>query len=300
MKKERGKRKKRTIGYFLVFTVPALLVYTVFWIFPIMLSAGISFTNWTGITKLSEAEFVGFKNYGSLMSDSILKIALKNNIIYGLIMMLVVPVMSFTIAYLIETFIKRKVFWRTVAYLPAILPTIVTVMLWKWMYNPSYGLVNQLLKTIGLKHFSTGWLTNADTALGAVALTSLWKTIPVYFVLFMAGLQSVPGDLTEAAVLDGAGRLQVIWNVILPSVRRVTTIVLVLVFIDVFRVFDLVYAMTNGGPGYYNTEMILTYGYKTTFTNSNAGYGMAITTMLIIFAVLATGVQLHIQNRNEE
>ncbi len=292
----RKKRKERR--WFLIFTVPALVIYTIFWIFPIILSAGISFTDWTGMTKLSEAGFVGLKNYANLFQDSILKIAVKNNLIYGIILLAAVPVLAFFIAYLIETFIRRKMFWRTVAYLPAILPVIVTVLLWKWIYNPQYGLLNKLLELVGLEEWTTGWLTNTGTALFAVTFTSLWKTVPTYFVLFLAGLQSVSRDLMEAAVLDGAGRLALIRYVTLPGIKRITVIVYVLVFIDIFRVFDLVYAMTNGGPGYYNTEMILTYGYKTAFTNSNAGYGMAMTTVLLLFVILCSGVQMKIQGKS--
>ena len=292
----RKKRKERR--WFLIFTVPALVIYTIFWIFPIILSAGISFTDWTGMTKLSEAGFVGLKNYANLFQDSILKIAIKNNLIYGIILLAAVPVLAFFIAYLIETFIRRKMFWRTVAYLPAILPVIVTVLLWKWIYNPQYGLLNKLLELVGLEEWTTGWLTNTGTALFAVTFTSLWKTVPTYFVLFLAGLQSVSRDLMEAAVLDGAGRLALIRYVTLPGIKRITVIVYVLVFIDIFRVFDLVYAMTNGGPGYYNTEMILTYGYKTAFTNSNAGYGMAMTTVLLLFVILCSGVQMKIQGKS--
>lgn len=293
-------KRNRRIKWFCYFTIPALVIYTVFWIIPILISGAISFTDWSGMTKLSEAHFVGFKNYLNLLSDSILKIAVKNNLIYGAVMVLIVPLISFILAYIIETFIHRKAFWRTVTYLPAILPMIVTMLLWKWMFNPQYGLLNKFLELIGLERFTTGWLTNTGTALFAVTFVALWKTIPTYFVLFMAGLQSVPVELTEAAILDGAGRLDVIKNVTLPCISKIISIVYVLVFIDVFRVFDLVYTMTNGGPGYYSTEMILTYGYKTTFANSNAGYGMSIMSVLIIFVMICSAVQMKIQNRIED
>jgi ABC-type sugar transport system permease subunit len=124
--------------------------------------------------------------------------------------------------------------------------------------------------------------------------------IPVYFVLFLAGLQSVSIDLIEAAVLDGAGRWQVIRNVTIPCMKRIITIVYVLVFIDIFRVFDLIYTMTKGGPGYYTTEMILTYSYKTVFTNSNAGYGMAIISALTLFVIICSFIQMKIQNRTAD
>ncbi|MEA4929732.1 MAG: sugar ABC transporter permease [Candidatus Limiplasma sp.] len=294
---KRFTRQQRSTKWFWTFLAPALVVYTIFWIIPILMTGVISFTDWKGTSKLSTAAFVGLKNFASLFSDSVLATAIRNNLIYGLVMIIAVPVFSFALAYIIESFVKRKVFFRTVAYLPAILPTIVTVLLWKWIYNPSYGLLNQFLELLGLGQWTTGWITNTDTALGAVTFASIWKTVPVYFVLFMAGLQAVPQDLIEAAVLDGASRRQTVFHVTLPSIQRVTTIVYTLVFIDVFRVFELVYAMTNGGPGYYNTEMLLTYAYKTSFANSNASYGMAISTVLICLIILAAAFQMKLGNR---
>lgn len=298
--KQQQMKRKKALKWFLFFSLPAIIIYTIFWIAPIVMTIGISFTNWTGMTKLSQAEFVNIKNYVSLFNDSILRTCVKNNLIYGILILLIVPIASFFLAYIIETFVTRKMFFRTVTYLPAIIPTIVTVMLWKWIYNPQYGLLNKFLDLVGLDQLERGWLTNASSALYAVSFASVWKTVPVYFVLFLAGLQSVSKDLIEAAVLDGAGRFATIKNVIIPSIKRISTIVMVLVFIDIFRVFELVYAMTNGGPGYYNTEMILTYAYKTTFTNANAGYGMAITTSLIVFMFICTALQLRLQNKEND
>ena len=299
VKEKKTQRKKRDQKWFCFFTVPVLTIYTIFWIVPIFIAIGISFTNWSGVTKLSKAQFIGLKNYINLFNDSILRKSIGNNILYGLIMILIVPVVAFALAYIIETFIKRKGFWRTITYLPAILPMIVTMLLWKWVYNPQYGLLNKILELLQLEDFTTGWLTNTSTALVAVTFVSLWKTIPTYFVLFMAGLQSVPIELIEAAVLDGAGRWEVIKNVTIPCMSRIIGIAYVLIFIDVFRVFDLVYTMTNGGPGYYTTEMILTYGYKTAFTNSNAGYGMSIMTVLIVFVMICSVVQMKIQKNDD-
>ncbi|MEG0753231.1 MAG: sugar ABC transporter permease, partial [Angelakisella sp.] len=185
-------KKKKNNPWFWFFMTPALVVYSAFWVMPIVLTGVISFTDWKGTSKLLEASFVGLKNYTNLFTDSILKVAIGNNLIYGLIMIAVVPVMAFIIAYFIENFIKRKMLFRTIAYLPAILPTIVVVLLWKWIYNPQYGLLNVILEFIGLGNLQTGWITNSSTALFAVTFTSIWKTAPVYFVLFLAGLQSVP------------------------------------------------------------------------------------------------------------
>ena len=293
-------KERRNRKYFLMFSLPALAVYTVCWIFPVFLGFYISFTNWNGIVNLADAQFTGFKNYVNLLYDSILRVSVLNNIKYGIITLIVVPVAAFAVAYLVENFTRKKSFWRTVTYLPAMIPTIVTVFLWKWIYNPQYGILNEILKAVGLGGLATGWITNTKTALYAVTFTSLWKMVPVYFVLFLAGLQSVSIDLIEAAVLDGAGRWQVIRNVTIPCMKRIITIVYVLVFIDIFRVFDLIYTMTKGGPGYYTTEMILTYSYKTVFTNSNAGYGMAIISALTLFVIICSFIQMKIQNRTAD
>ena len=157
-------RKRREIKWFLLFTVPGLVVYTVFLMVPIVMSVAISLTDWTGMSKLSEASFVGLKNYRNLFSDSILRITIHNTFVYGVIVMLFVPVIGFILAYIIETFTRRKSLWRMVAYLPAMIPLIVTVFLWKWIYNPQYGLLNQFLKLIGLGKYTTGWITNSSTA----------------------------------------------------------------------------------------------------------------------------------------
>ena len=139
MKKRKTQKCKKEIKWFCIFSIPALIIYTVFWIIPILISGGISFTDWTGLTKLSEAHFVGIKNYLNLFTDSILQTAVKNNIVYGVIMLVIVPAASFILAYVIETFVRKKSLWRMITYLPAILPMIVTMLLWKWIYNPQYG-----------------------------------------------------------------------------------------------------------------------------------------------------------------
>lgn len=153
-----------------MFSLPALAVYTVFWIFPVFLGFYISFTNWNGIVNLADAQFTGFKNYVNLLYDSILRISVLNNIKYGIITLIVVPVAAFAVAYLVENFTRKKSFWRTVTYLPAMIPTIVTVFLWKWIYNPQYGILNEILKAVGLGGLATGWITNTKTALYAVTL----------------------------------------------------------------------------------------------------------------------------------
>lgn len=285
----------------LAFEGPALVVYTIFWALPILVTLLFSLTDWSGISSISSAKFVGLKNYAQMLVDPIFKICLKNNLIYGLVMILTVTPISFAIAYVLDSFVKHKKIFQTFAYLPAILPVIVVTLLWRWIYNPQYGLFNNFLKLIGLEQYQRGWLTDSDVALKSITLVSIWKSAPFYIILCLAGLQQVPDELKEAAICDGANGFVLVKDVIIPSMRRVLCTVLSLVMIDVFRTFELVYVMTEGGPGYYSTEMLLTYMYKTSFAYSMAGYGSSIaaTTIVIVLGITALNLRMTMRSNEE-
>jgi len=286
--------------YFFIFVGPTLLIYTIFWALPIISSILLSFTNWSGISSLFSSDFVGLKNFKQMSIDPIFRTSMKNNLIYGMIMFLTVTPISFFVAYFLDTHVRHKKICETFAYLPAVLPVIVVTLLWKWIYNPQYGMLNSFLKLIGLEKFTTGWLTNSDVALGAITFVSIWKSVPIYLILCLAGLQQVPNKLKEAAIIDGATEPIVLFNVIIPCMQRVLYTVMSLVVIDVFRTFELVYVMTDGGPGYYSTEMLLTYMYKTSFANSMAGYGSAIATTTIFIVLVITSLNLKATMKSNE
>jgi ABC-type sugar transport system permease subunit len=286
--------------WFTFFVLPSLIVYTLFWGFPIISTLALSFTNWSGINALTEAKFIGFKNYREMSIDPIFMTSLKNNLNYGVVMIAFVTPLSFFIAYILDAHTPGKKLFGTFVYLPAILPVIVVVMLWRWILNPQYGLVNNFLETIGLKSLAKGWLSDTDTALGVVCFVSIWKSVPVYVILCLAGLQQVPQQLREAAIIDGANERIVVFHIVIPSMQRVLNTIFSLVVIDIFRIFELVYVMTNGGPGYYSTEMLLTYMYKTSFANSMAGYGSAIATTTIAIVLVITAINLRLSSKSNE
>lgn len=292
--------QKYQMKWFLIFLIPALIVYTVFWGIPILSTLSLSTTNWSGITKLSDADFVGLKNFRQMLSDPIFIQSLKNNLQYGIVMLITVLPLSFFTAYMLDVHVPAKRLLGVFSYLPAILPGVVVMILWRWVLNPQYGLLNTFLKAIGLGQFAKGWLSNDETALWAVCFVSIWKSVPTYVILCLAGLQQIPDEYKEAAKIDGASEWQIIIHIIIPSMMQVISTVLTLVIIDVFRVFELVYIMTDGGPGYYSTEMLLTYMYKTSFSNYMAGYGSAIATTTILIVLVITWVNLKISSRLEE
>ena len=298
MKKPIQERYK--LKWFELFLAPALILYTIFWAVPILSTLSFSFTNWSGITPLSQADFVGLKNFKQMTTDPIFIQSLKNNFQYGIVMVLVVPPLSFMIAYLLDTHVPFKKFFGVLAYIPAILPSVVVMLLWRWILNAQYGLVNTLLRAAGLDKFAIGWLSNVETALWAVTFVSIWKTIPVYMILALAGLQQIPVEYKEAAIIDGANEWQRIIHVIIPSMRGVFYTIFTLIIIDVFRVFELVYIMTEGGPGYYSTEMLLTYMYKTSFSSYMAGYGSAIAATTIIIVLFITALNMKLSAKYDE
>lgn len=293
-------RENYRLKWFAIFLVPAMIIYTIFWAVPILSTLSFSFTNWSGITAFSKADFVGLKNFRQMAHDPIFIQSLKNNFQYGIVMVIAVPPLSFFIAYLLDTHIPFKKFFGFLAYIPAILPTVVVMLLWRWILNAQYGLVNTFLKAVGLEQFAIGWLSNVDTALWAVTFVSIWKTVPTYTILALAGLQQIPVEYKEAAIIDGANEWQRIIHIIIPSMRSVFYTIFTLVIIDVFRVFELVYIMTEGGPGYYSTEMLLTYMYKSSFSSYMAGYGSAIATTTILIVLVITALNLKFSSRSEE
>ena len=213
-------KERRNRKYFLMFSLPALAVYTVFWIFPVFLGFYISFTNWNGIVNLADAQFTGFKNYVNLLYDSILRVSVLNNIKYGIITLIVVPVAAFAVAYLVENFTRKKSFWRTVTYLPAMIPTIVTVFLWKWIYNPQYGILNEILKAVGLGGLATGWITTTTIwrlkKYSAIFLSAsfCWQKGRVCLFWFMTATRTA----TPWSCCAGTGRL--VWCIAFPGVWR--------------------------------------------------------------------------------
>ena len=286
--KHRSHKRGKALGWMAFFLGPALLVYTVFWMAPIALTAVISLTDWKGTTALSEANFVGLKNYVSLLSDSILKISIKNNLLYGALMLLLVPVLSFVIAYVIENFIRRKAFFRTLAYLPAILPTIVVVLLWKWIYNPQYGLLNQLLQKIGilaLYNHLTGsdleYFTLINTQ-GAVVLGMVYNYLPFMILPIYSVIVKLDHSLLEAARDLGANTVTVFRKVILPLSLPGVLSGITMVFVPSVSTFAIS-RMLGGG-----TELLLGDLIERQFLGGayNPQLGAAISLVMMLVVVV--------------
>jgi raffinose/stachyose/melibiose transport system permease protein len=264
--------------WFAAFTLPGLAVYTVFWVIPALLNFAVSLFKWSGLSW-NTIRFVGLANFARVFHDRIFYTALWNNLVYVTFTMVATVILSFLVALLVERGLPWKAFFRTTIYLPVILPLIVTALLWRWIYNPAFGLVNPLLEGLGLGFLSRNWLGDPKTAMAAVMGVGVWKATPFFMVVFIAALQKIPAELEEAATIDGASPLQTLLRIIIPLLKPVINIVIALNIVRGFRVFALVYAMTNAGPG-RATEVLPTYIVRVAFEDFIMGYAAALSVLL--------------------
>jgi len=269
-----------------LFVLPALALYIGFLVAPAVQSIGISFTDWNGVAP--NPNFVGLDNYAQIFQDPVALLALRNNAIWSAVTIVVPIVLGLVLAVLLNGSSRLMPLLRTIFYMPAVLPLVAVAAIWGWLYDPSQGSVNEILRSIGLGALAQPWLGQDSTALGAVIVAGVWVRTGFPMLLYLAALQSIPNELYESARTDGANRWQQFWNITMPGLRPAHVIVLALSVIDSFKVFDIVFAMTNGGPG-NSTQVLGTWMFVNVFQYFNAGYGTAMA-VIITLAALVFGI----------
>jgi raffinose/stachyose/melibiose transport system permease protein len=257
-----------------LFLAPALVWYVIFLVYPMAYSLFISFFKWDGMSPTMT--FVGLGNYiNILFNDPVSQHALVNNLIWTVASLLVPTTIGLLLAVALNRNIPGTTIFRTVFYAPAVLPLVGVGLIWAWMYNPQFGAINAILKAVGLGDFAMGWLSSYRTALAATFLTFVWSSVGFPMILYLAGLQAINKEFYEAARIDGGSALQIFRHVTLPGLRETHIVVLSLTVISGFKVFDLIYTMTYGGPG-RETQVLGTWMYFQSFQYYNAGYGAAV------------------------
>lgn len=267
-----------------LFLAPALLVYVVFAVFPLFDVVWLSFMKWNGLTP--EREFVGWANYvGVLRSDPVFWGALRNTLVWTLLAVAIPPLIGFALALGLNQNLPGRVPLRALFYLPVIIAPIAVATMWRWMYDPFFGLFNALLGALGLQHLIQDWLGDRDVALYAVFVAYVWQSVGFSMVLFMAGLQSVSQTLLEAARIDGAGRWGAFRHVTLPALKPTIAIVVILSMINSLKAFDIVYGMTGGGP-VQSTQMLALWAYSQSMQIYDFGRGSAISVILLAITLV--------------
>ncbi|HLM23197.1 MAG TPA: sugar ABC transporter permease [Propionibacteriaceae bacterium] len=265
-----------------LFALPALAVYFVFLVYPAVQSLYFSFTDWDGLS--ATYNIVGLDNYTAMPSDPVVIQAVINNIIWTVVTIVFPVVIGLALAMLLNGKVRGKPALRMIFYTPAVLPLVAVASIWGWLYNPQFGAINSFLRLIGLDSLAQPWLGQDSTALAAVMVPAIWLRVGFPMLLYLAALQGINADMYEAATVDGASRSQQFWHITMPSLRPAHYIVLALSLIDSFKVFDLIYAMTYGGPG-TATQVMGTWMYFNVFQYYKAGYGTAIAVVITVVAI---------------
>jgi raffinose/stachyose/melibiose transport system permease protein len=291
----RRRRFRRAGSPALWFAVPALAIYALIVIYPSLAGAVYAFTDWKGI---GAAHWIGLENFKSLFTDDQSFGALVNTLKLTVVVVIVQNSIGLLLALGVHTLIKSRNVLRTMFFAPAVLSPIVLAFLWKYMFNPAPDAgLNALLGFLGLDFLQQNWLGDPSVALWAIAITVIWQFTGYSMVIFLAALQGIPQELEEAAALDGAGRFQRFRHVIFPLLAPAVTINLTLSTIGGLKIFDQVFAITNGGPG-YSTETLSTLIYKQAFVFGDFGYSTAVALVLtLLVAGLALFQLRYLQSR---
>ncbi len=276
-------------GYVLL--LPTILGLLFFSLGPVIASALLSLTRWDG---LSPPVWTGIDNYRLLFTDPLFWTALHNTLYYTVGSVVPSIILALLLALAVNQKIKGVVFFRTLYFLPVISPPVAIAILWGWLYNAQYGLIDAILNRLGISPLQ--WLSDPSTAMISIMIMSIWSGLGYNMVLFLAGLQGIPEELYEAARMDGANRWVLFRHLTVPLLSPTTFFILILSMIGSFQLFDYVYIMTNGGP-MYSTMSIVLYIYQMAFQNFKMGYASSLAYVLFVIIAVVTFVQFRLQRR---
>jgi multiple sugar transport system permease protein len=276
-------RQAHQFGKGIAFLSPWLIGFVVFTLTPIALSFYYSLCKFNA---LQPPKFVGARNYIDLLHDKVFWLATGNTFYYVLLSLPSGLMVSLGLAMLLNVDLPGKAIWRTIIFMPSLVPIVASAMLWMWLLNARLGLINVLLGKLGID--GPPWLTNVHWALPALALMSLWG-VGNAVVIYLAGLQDVPRDLYEAAELDGAGVARRIWHITIPMLSPVIFFNLIMAIIGALQVFDVPFIMTNGGPA-HSTYFLSMYLYDNAFVYLQMGYANAMAWIMLLIVLVLTGI----------
>ncbi|WP_439693148.1 carbohydrate ABC transporter permease [Curtobacterium sp. SP.BCo] len=283
------RRRPRRFQPAWLFMAPSLLILGAFVVFPILRSLYYSFFDWT-VGAVSQP-FVGFGNYVQLFHDQQFWNALRITLEYTIVSVVLLVVLGFVAALLLQRDTLANRIVRSVFFFPTIVSLVTIGLVWKFLLDPDIGLVGGITTMLGLP--SVAWLQSTSLALPTIIFVSVWKSIGFAMILFVAGLKGVPAERYEATELDGANRWQTVWRITLPSIRPTMLFTSMILTIQSFQVFDLVYVMTGGGP-VFHTDTLVNLLYRDGFVNYQTGYASAISWVLFVIIMLISLLQLRL------
>jgi ABC-type sugar transport system permease subunit len=289
--------QKREAVWGYLFLTPALVFLIVFMLYATLVGIQRSFTDWN-LLSLRNYSFVGIDNYLRLVNDEVFLRTLKN-LFFILLGKIVIQVGGgLLIANILHTLRLFKRLLRMIYFMPAVVAPVAVGLAWSYLFEGDLGLVTRAFAALGIDRLAVPWLSDPTLSLVAVIMVDSWQWVSLPMVLFLAGLQAIPDELYEAAKIDGANSMQLFRHITIPGLWAVTTVVIILVSINGIKMFDLIRAMTRGGP-YHRTETPATWLFQIGLERNDLGYACAIATVVVAICFLVTVMELRILEREE-
>jgi ABC-type sugar transport system permease subunit len=272
----------------LFFILPAFVLYVGFIIIPSLTSIQLSFTNWDGINP--RYRYIRFDNYVEILTSRRFYSALGHTLFLTIIVSIGENILALVLALALDRVRWFKGFFRSIFYVPVLISGVVSGFMWLTMFNWNFGVFNSLLRQAGLESLAVNWIGDPGIVLYSLALTIIWKGAGYYMVIYLAGLQSIPKDCLESAVIDGANSWQSFWHITFPLLAGTMTINFTLSLINGLKIFDQIVVMTNGGPG-FASETITYLIYRVAFSEARQGFGTALAVILFIIIFILNAIQ---------
>jgi ABC-type sugar transport systems, permease components len=286
--------KRNLVAY--SFIAPNFIGFAVFTLLPMIFAFVLAFLEWDG-SPYNKMAFVGFRNFIDLFSDDQASAAIKNTIVYTVATVPFTLVMSLLLAVLLNQKIRGRNVFRTISFFPYVASMVAVTAVWNMLFNPTKGPINEILRLFGFSN-PPGWSADKDWAMATIVLFSVWKYMGYYMILYLAGLQGINAELYEAANLDGTNAWQRFIHVTLPQLSSTTFFVLIMLIIQCFKVYDVVYMITQGGPG--TATLVMVYDiYNKAFVYSSFGAASAEAIVLFALVLIVTLVQFGVEKRKE-
>lgn len=284
--------RRRNLAPYL-WVLPALLIYFIFKLLPMIAGVYLALIQWDGIEP---AKFVGLQNFQRMLDDDIITLALMNNVKYAVGTVIGKTVLALFLALVLNQALRGRSFYRTALFMPVVMSFVVVGILWAWLYNGQFGLVNSLLHKLKLDFLILDWLGDPKVALWSLVIVDIWKWYGFHMVIFLAGLQTISQELYEAARIDGASRWQQFIRITLPLLQPVMLVNITLSLMGAFNVFDIPYVMTEGGPA--NSTMVMAlHIYVRGFKFYKFGYSAAMSYVLLVLVTLMAAIQMRFMSR---
>jgi len=267
-----------------LFLLPSLTIFLLYRIIPIGWNFLLSFQEWKVI---GANEWVGLEQYADMFTNAVFWQSFRNTLVYFFLGSPLAIAVAIVIATLVNNPMRGRNFYRVVVFLPYPITPVAIAIIWQWLYNKDVGLINFVLREIGLVEAGIPFLQSFQLALPSVIVTSIWQVLGYFVILILAGLQTIPTDLYESAELDGASPLARFFKITIPLIRPTLFLCFIVGIINSFTVFDMVWVMTRGGPG-HATEILITNIYKNAFTFNKIGFAAAMTVFMFVFLLIVT------------